>query len=439
MKFRLSRADLMGALDIVSLVQPGPIVPQGQQGGAGYLFVVRNDRCFIYSGGNGGKQVSRVDIAVGDCEDVPEDGGKFIFPADKIGSMAYHRGESIMFEAGYDEEDNRYWVRYQTELGAAASWDTQNPGLVMPFDDALDAAEETEKTYPPALLQEAIGMVKPYLVKPTDSRAPKYLQSLQLFDASKPEWDKGDGVMFAADQIRACWVESETFKGKSLNIHGQHIPIIASFLSKCEGDVHVRQGASKTYALSKHDDDGGLRVLGWSHQVEIHTEFRKYPELLDTHILRAQKEHVVSALRSTRAALDKRQDKIRVVYKTATEQTGKPGLMFLLSEGCGRAASELVDVEPIMIDKAGAKGASQDFANNVNIDHLLGLVEPLRSHEFNLRFAIVPKTEKRREHRFFRTIDLFWIDDKGKIVVPGESEKASAYQCKVTRFTPVKD
>jgi hypothetical protein len=398
--------------------------------------LVRDGRCFIYSGGDS-LHDSRVDIAVEDSEDIPEGGGKFIFPADKIGSIAYHRGASIEFEAGHEEEEKRYWVRYRTELGAGAEWSTHNPALIIPFDEALEAAADTEKTYPSVLLQEAIGMAKPYLAKPTDSRAPKVYQSMQLFDESKPEWKRGDGTLFAADQIRACWVEAEVFKGKGLGIHGQHLPFVTAFLAKCEGEVRVRQGASKTYAIGKHGD--GLRVLGWARAVEVHTKFDKWPEKLDTHILRANKDHVVQALRSTRAALDKRQDKIRVVYKTKTDQTGEPGLMFLLSEGAGRAVSDLVDVKPMEVDGAGTKGASEDFAFNVNVDHLLGLVDPVRAHEFNLRVAIIPKTDKRRESRFFRTIDEFWIDEAGKIVVPGDSEKASAFQCRVTRFTPSKE
>jgi len=435
MKFKLSKADLIGALGIVSIVPPRPISPQSQ-GGAGYLFLVRDGRCFIYSGGDS-LHDSRVDIAVESSEDIPEEGGKFIFPSDKIGSIEHHRGESIEFEAGHDKDDNRYWVKYRTDLGAGAEWNTHNPALIIPFDDALNAAEDTEQAYPSVLLQEAISMAKPYLAKPTDTRAPKVYHSMQLFDDSKPEWKRGDGVLFAADQIRACWVEAEIFKGKGLSVHGQHLPFVTAFLSKCEGEVKVRQGASKTYAIGPHGD--GHRVLGWARHVEQHAKFDKWPLKLDTHILRANKDHVAQALRGTRAALDKRQDKIRLVYKVKTEQTGKPGIMFLLSEGAGRAVSDLVDVEPVEVGGAGLKGATDDFAYNFNVDHLLGLVDPLRSHEFNLRIAIIPKNDKRKETQFLRTIDEFWIDKACQIVVPGDAEKASAFQCRVTRFTPAKD
>lgn len=437
MKFKLSRAALLDALGIVSIVPPRPLTASGQ-GGAGYLFVVRKDRCFIYSGGASSHD-SRVDIAVESSEGVPEEGGRFIFPADKIGAIPYHRGELIEFESGHDEQDNRYWVRYRTELGAGAEWNTCNPALIIPFDDALESAADTEKTYSSVLLQEALGMAKSYLAKPTGvgTRAPEVFQVMQLFDASKPEWRPGDGVLFAADQIRACWVEAEDFKGKGLGlgIHGQHLPFVLAFLSKCDGEVRIRQGDHKTYAIGKHGDNGGLGILGWARTVEEHTKFAKWPEKLDTHILHAKKDLVVQALKSTRAALDKRQDKIRVVYKTSTDQTKRPGLMFLLSEGSGRAVSDLVDVDPIVVDGAGIKGASEDFAINVNVDHLLGLVEPLRGHEFGLRIAIIPKTEKRRETQFFRTIEEFWIDDTGKVVVPSPEAK----QCRVTRFTPSKE
>ena len=46
-----------------------------------------------------------------------------------------------------------------------------DPGLVMPFDKALDAAEDKEFRLPSAILQEAITVAKPYLAKPGDGAA----------------------------------------------------------------------------------------------------------------------------------------------------------------------------------------------------------------------------------------------------------------------------
>jgi len=427
MKFKLAKADLIGALGIASIVSPRPITPTG---GAGYLFMVKDGRCYIYPGGDK-LHDARVDIPA-----EAEGEGACIFPADKIGSIEHHRGDSIEFEAGYDKEDDRHWVKYRTELGASSEWSTYNPKLILPFDDALEKAKATEQEFPSAILQEAIAMAKPYLAKPNDSRVPKSFHSMQLFDSSKPEWAKGDGTLFASDQLRACWVEIEAFKGKGLGIHGQHLPFITGFLAKCTGTIRIREGASKTYIIADHGD--GQRVLGWAKHVEQHNKFAKWPEKLDTHILRVEKEHLLSALRGARAALDKRRDTIRVVYKTAAEQTGKPGLMFLLSEGAGRAVSDLVDVEPVTVDGAGNKGASEGFAYNVSVNHLLDLVDPIKAHRFNLRFAIVPPSDKRKEVQFFRTIDEFWMDDTGKVVVPEDPQKDTTIQCRVTRFTPAR-
>jgi hypothetical protein len=431
MKFKLLKADLIGALDIVSIVPPRPITPQG---GAGYLFRVQGDRCFIYSCDK--LHDTRVDVGVESSEGIPEEGAQFIFPSDKIGSIAYHRGDWIEIEAGHDDEDDRYWVRYQTELGAEAEWNTYNPGLIQPFDDALDAAKDTEHTFRSVTIQEAISMAKPYLAKPNDSRVEKNFHSMQIFDDSKPEWAKGDGNLFAADGIRACWVEVDDFKGKGLSLHGQHLPFVTAFLAKAEGDIRVRQGETKIYAITKHGNSG-QRVLGWARHVKLYEKFNRYPEKLDTHILRADKEQLVMALRGVRAALDKRRDKIRVIYQHTTKETDRPSLKFQLSEGAGRGVSDLVDVEIVDDGVAGAKATTDNFEINANVDQLLGLVEPLRGHQLALRVAIIPPTEKRpREVKYFRTIEEFWLSPAGKVLAGAED---GAHKCVVTRFTPAKD
>lgn len=440
MKFKLLKADLIGALDIVSIVPPSPVTPQG---GAGYLFRVKGGRCFIYSRDK--MHDTRVDVAVEESSEDAE-GAQCIFPADKILAMQYHRGNEIAVEAGHDEEDDRYWVRYETELGAEAEWNTYNPALMQPFDDALEAAKDTEKVFPSSVLQEAITMAKPYLAKPDDGRVEKSYHAMQIFDASKPDWAKGDGNLFAADGIRACWVESDALKGKPLGVHGQHIPFVLSFLAKAQGDIRVRYGETKTYAIMPHGSgpDGGLRVLGWARHVKQYEKFNRYPEKLDTHILHAIKTQLVSALRGVRAVMDKRRDKTRVSYRpngfedpATSEVTGKPSLRFQLSEGAGKAGSEPVFVTVVNDGVAGSQGETTKFDINANVDQLLGLVDPLRGHELDLRVAIIPPTDKRpREVKYFRTIERFWLSPAGK-VLPGAAD--GAHECVVTRFTPAKD
>jgi hypothetical protein len=420
MKFKLQIADLNGALDIVSIAPPRPLT--SKEGGGGYLFVVRDGRCFIYS--RDALHLARVDVPVEEVEGE----GSFIYPSEKIGSTKYLDGW-IEIEAGYDKDDDRHWIRYETEGGAKAKRSTFDPRLMQPLDEALEKASEGY-TYPATLLKEAISMTKGYLAKPTNSRAEKNFQTMQLFDASKPEWEPGNGNLFAADGVQACWVYCEVFENKGLSIHGQHLPFILSFLGKCEGDITVRQAEGVTFLVSATGN-----VFGWSQTVKQHGRFGYYAAKLDQYVLKAPKDLISKALRHTRTELDPRRNKIRVNY----DHNDKT-LLFQVSEGSGQASSVPVGVVPVTgEDGSGAKGAENDFGINANVDQLLGAIDPMKGHEVQLRVAIVPAKAGRKEGAMIRTIEEFWLSDAGKVLISPDDEKGKAHLCRVTRFTPSRD
>ena len=418
MKFKLQVADLNGALDIVSIAPPRPLT--SKEGGGGFLFVVREGRCFIYS--RDALHLARADIPL-----IESDGdGSFIYPSEKIGSTKYLDGW-IEIESGHDEAEDRYWMSYRTEGGAKAKRSTFDPRLMQPLDEMLERASEGY-SYPSIVLKEAISMTKGYLAKPTNTRQEKNFQTMQLFDSSKPEWEKGNGHLFAADGVQACWVYCKTFEDKGLSIHGQHLPFILNFLSKCEGDVTVRQAEGATFIVSANGN-----VFGWSQTVKQHGRFGYYPHNLDQFVFMARKDLIVKALRHARIELDGRNNKIRVNY----DHNDKT-LMFQVSEGSGQASTVPVGVVPVTgEDGSGAKGTEEDFGINANIDQLIGAIEPIRGHDVQLRVAIVPAKQGRKEGAMVRTIEEFWLSETGKVLISPEDEKA--HQCRVTRFSPSRD
>lgn len=417
MKLKLQAKDLSAALDIAGIVSPKPVTAQG---GAGFLFVVSGGSCYIHS--RDSQHQARVEVPAEDIEGE----GSFIFPADKIGSLKYVGGW-VEFECGHDTEDDRFWVRYRTQKGANADRATIDPRLMQPLDEALGKATHTA-TYPAAILREGLNQAKNFLAK--DGRAAENFKTLQIFDASQEKWAKGDGHLFAADGVRACYFFCEAFCGKGLNIHGQHLGPIMAFLAKSSGDVDIKIGDGVTFAINANN-----QVLGWAHHVKQHEKFSYYPYSWDGFILRAPKDLLLNALRYVRAGLDAKRDKIRITYTHSDNQ-----MSFITSEGSGKDASEPVTVTPIVdAERGGGElGASADFAVNVNIDMLLDVIEPLKANEVELRVTIVPAKEGRKEAHLLRTIDEFWLDSNGKLLIsPGDSTKAFA--CRVTRFMPSRE
>lgn len=421
MKIRLSVAALNEALDVVSIVPPQARTPDG---GAGFLFVLRGDRCSIYSR----DQTHQARVNVPFDADGSDAEGSFIFPADKVSALKYLDGW-IQIETG--KTDDRDWVKYETEGKAEQELSTIDPRLMQSIDAALERTTEVGD-YPSAILREAISTARPFIAKP-NSQAEDHCKVLQLFDASRDTWKKGDGHFFAADGTRACYFFCEALKGKGITIHGQHLPYLTSFLARSPGDVTVRQGDGVTYVVNSKG-----QVLGWAHAVKQHEKFSYYALKNDQFILKMPKDLVLKALRYVRAGLDSKKDKIRVQYSHE-----EAAIRFLASESTGKTVSMPVGVKPVEEENGGgSKSTSQGFAVNASLNQMIELFDSMKTNEADLRVTIVPPTPERpKESALFRTIDTFWIDGTGKQLIAPEDAgpEGKAYQCQVTRFMPSRE
>lgn len=425
MKFRVQSQDLIKALEVTSIIPPKVVTGKGE---SGYLFVVKDGKCHINSRDD--FRCIRTPVPITDSDG----DGFFIYPADKISGLKYVDGW-VSLEAGHDEKDNRYWVRYETESGASGEQNSHNPALMKSLDEDLEK-EGTEYTFPAALLREGIAATKAYLAPAEDGKNKGtdlgHFKTLQLFDKSKPEWEKGNGCLFAADNVRACFFQCQTFCDKGLAVHGRNIPAITSFLSKCEGTVTVKIGETMDFLI---DPTG--RVLGWTHHTKQHSQYKYYSDKLDRFMLRVPKEPLVRALRHVRTELGDRQDKIRIQYGYESKT-----LRFQASGGSGRTQSAPVTVEALSNEETGAgkDGSTADFGSNININHMIDLVEPVKGHQIELRAAVVKaKKEGQRDVMLFRTIEEFWLSNSGKVLISPDQSEDGAHQCRVTRFMPSKD
>lgn len=418
MKFRLQVSDLNAALNVVTLVPPTVVTAQGI---SGYLFKLEGGKCSIHSRDE--QRRIKVDVPATDVEGE----GSFIYLADKIDSMRYLDGW-IEFEAGL--EDNRHWFKYQSEGGAKAERSTCDPDLMQSLDEDLKKTKEAFQL-PVALLKEALTLTKDYIAKAADARLEDQYKTVQLFDAAaKKEWAKGDGCFFACDHVRMIYFSCNEFKGKGLAIHGKHIQCLLSFLGKCEGILTVHIGEGMTFL-----SDAKGQIVGWNDVHKHHGKYAYYPLKMDGFVLLLDKARLVRTLKFVRAELDSRRDKTRVEY--SHEDTS---LRFKASETSGQAESPPVRVDKLLVDEEkgfGAEASKEDFAANVNINHLIELIEPMKGHQVELRAASVKKGD--REYVLFRTIEVFKIDEKGKVVISDKDQEGAVYQCEVTRFMPSKD
>lgn len=403
MKIKVDAASLKEAFEVASIVSPKPVTAKG---GEGFLFVLKDGACKIYS--RDSSRHIRVELPLLESEGE----GSFVYPAKKIGSFKRFSGW-VEIEAG--TEDNSYWVRYKTQGGSSANEVSFDPGLLSSNDEALEEAT-AEQTFPVAVLKEALALCRPHLVKPNDASVSdenEHLKSIQIFE---------NGCFFSAALNSAFFFHCEVFKGKNLAIHGNHLPSLTAFLARCDGDITIRFNEETAFAVSDKF------ALGWTQPTKQHTKYTYYPKKWESFALTVPKELFSNALHHMREEGDPTKDKARLTYSHKDKT-----LAFKVSSKTGQAVSAPVGVVPV--EEEGSKADTDDFTSNVSISHFLELVEPIKAHEVEIR--VVVQEQGGRKKALYRTVESFHLSPQGKVTIPKEEEKS--YACRVTRFTPSKD
>lgn len=410
MKIKFKLDDLVDALSFASTVKPS-----NKENASAYLFTVSDGRCYIHSQD---AQYIRTEVPVLEV-DGTEEGGSFTYPADRVDALKYKKGW-IEIESGKDASSERYWIRYKTENGSKSDFATFNPRLFNTMEKALSEAA-TEYTCPTILLREGLTLTSKYMAKEaTDSNSP--LMTVQIFDKSEPDWEQGDGTMFAADGYRACFFYSPALEGKGLAVQAKHVPHLNAFLGKCEDTVKIKVGAVMTFIIDQvPGEDGTVRdgtVFGWTHHSKKHPKYKYYPSSYDKFRLLVPKQMVLDALLALRAERKDR-SKVRVTYQDQS-------LSFVISVNKEISQSPLVGVDPLNID--GDVPSGPEFAVNYDVNYLIDLFESSRDHNVELRMAPINK-------KFgFRTISKFWMGNSGKTYTNPADAKETCYECLVTHF-----
>lgn len=405
MKFKAKASNLIGVLDVVSIVTPRPITPQQ---GSGYLFVVRGDRCYVYSRDT--TCVSRADFPIEESDG----DGSFVYPAANIDALKFlGSGEVCTFEAS--QKDEMFVVKYESGSGASSERTSFDPQLLSTCDEDLKNVK-IEYKFPSGLLKESISMGRPFLAKAQDTKIEEQFKAVQVFDKEKPDYAKGDGHLFVSNSIQAFYFYCEAFCTKSLEVHGQHLPALLAFLAKSPDEVTVQMGDHYTFVTNANG-----HVFGWPKHAKSHGKFGYYGLKNDNYVLHVPKSVLLNALKYTRSEMDAKSDKIKVVFDHKTDT-----LQFRASEEKSKVQSPLVPI------RSEAK-KDEDFVSNVNIDHMISLVDGVKANEVQLRVCLIEKEGAKAA--MFRTIDDFRMDKNGKVVTDPEG----SFKCRVTRFMPSKE
>lgn len=404
MQFKANVKDLVAALDAVSLVKP--TLPKGR---TAYLFRVEEDGiCRIYSRED--SHVARASFPITHLDRV----GSFLLPAQNIAGFKNLKslGTTVSFESSV--VDNVFEVRWSTPEGFSTECRTDNPNFLAPCEaDMKDSV--SSNVFCASLLKLGLDTVKGYAAGKKNWDADPQFRTVQIFDKSMPEWEKGDGVMYAADGCRAIYFECDAFKGKPLSVAIQSVPLLVRFLGKFAAqDVTIHDGPCMAFV------EGGLNLLGYQNRVTLHVKYAYYPFEKDTYVFKTDKAMMLMALQIARVELDKDRDKVRLHYSASK------GELTITTQATSAKSTSM----PVKIRETVLSGDA-DLGVNVNVDHMIDLFVGAKCNEVELRICKLKGTSA-----LFRTVETFWVDRLGK---PTTENAANAKKCRVTRFMPSKD
>lgn len=413
-RINFNLTDIISALDVASTVTPHSTLANE---GAGYLFVVRGQECYLYSSDENCISRAKFDLIESSGD------GAFVFPAKNLSSSLRplaKEEETCVIEA-HSDEDGRHTVKYITSPdGAEAEFGTFAPDSISRYDEDLESASESYE-YSPGVLREAISLSRAFMADKSDSTAPEALHGVEILD--KVKFEKGDGYLYATNKYLAFFFRSEHFVGKKLAIHGNYISSFLSFLSKCGDKVTIRIG-DKTFAVNEKGD-----VFGWARHGEQHDKFNYHALKSDSLVARVNKTRLLNALEASKGALkDKDKDGIILNFDSKSNK-----IWFDVPES--RAKSIKVQADPIVETEEGTQPPKADsFFTTVSVNRLIELVQSMKGYEIIFRgYLGKPKEGKKQATCLFRTIDEFYLDSATGKPTPSKDE---GILCRVTRFMP---
>lgn len=419
MKFKVLTHNWTGALALASSIDPSA---GGTRAGAGYLCVVRGEKCFVYA--EDGKQRMRIPIPVFDVEGE----GAFVYPTGSQGDLRYVDG-SVEFEAGEDEGAYVIWCRRDSggAKGGIHKIITFAPDTLRSLDADLGKATKTS-SFPVAVLKEGLSMTRPYLADLKEQGAKPEFHNLQLFGDDVDA--EGNGYLLGYSMNKTSYFYSPDLEGKSLTVYLPRVSLLQAFLAKSSGKVDVYKSDNSTYFMNS-----GEQVLGWTNQAFTMSKFGYYGLALDRHIFRIPKASLEKELKYIRSTLPPDKNKAFWSYDHKSSAVTISASNTLGSE---------VDSVPLPVTVLangddgcwgpGDLGKKTTVQCNINLELMIQLIETTK-HPRDVILGIA--VAKGGKQHVFRVIEDYCIDQGGKYVEkPAEGQEV--YQCRSVRYVPSK-
>jgi hypothetical protein len=416
MKIKFHLPEMLEALDVVSVVDPSKVTNTTS---TGYLFVVREGRCLLYS--NDGSCVARASFGLSEFDEE----GSFAFPDKNIGAFRCLAEVDDTCEIESVVSEDRFIIRYKTPSGAETERTTFDPDLLVSALDVDLEAAPAAYDFPAPIVREALSLAQPFLAQTKDQVGEQF-KGLQVMDhtiVNKEkgiDYSKGDGYLYASDNVRAFFFFCDAFKGKSLEVHALQLPFVTNFLAKCHGKVVYRRGNNYSYAVAENGN-----VLGWTRHSKLYDRFNYYTLKGDQLVMNVSRSRLLNALQHVRAEIGAQEDK---VYFNVD-----PDRKIIRFE----LADKKVKLKGIPVPVESKEGHDlRELRIGANLYHFIQLVDKVKGNDVELRCYIDPQKPNRAyDVCLFRTIDEFLLDASGKVT----PEPEGSVKCRVTRFMPSKE
>lgn len=416
--FKVDAVALNRAIGVASIVSP----QKTPQTAGGYLLMVRQDTCDIYS--RDGKHEARASFPISEVSGE----GPFILPAEAIDGLGYVSGP-VRFVA--TESDGAFKVKYTFGESGLVEQVSLDPRTMHVFGKDITAAREcgAPKEFTIKVLQFALATAKSFLPKSGDTIDQDYYRTVRVFGCDDPELARANGYMLASNSKEICYFKCAAFLDKDLSLPAQHLSMIEAFLGRSVGSVSFYQTDTKVYMFNHHGD-----VLGWPrHTVEYRT-FSYYERAKDDIVLRVAPGDIIPRLKMMRANLPKDKPKIRMHFDPRTNYIWFSKI----------ADGQNLKSDPVATESVEVK-VTEPLVTNVNVLQMIHIFEGIRGDKVEFRVKIAPATERYPKDRLmFRTIDGYLLNDDG-VVVGGLIENPpsdiqyppkGAHECLVTRYAP---
>lgn len=415
--FSVDASALNRAIGVAAIVTP----QSTPQTGGGYLFMVRQESCDVYS--RDGKHEARSSFPISEVAGE----GAFILPSEAVKGLGHVSG-LVRFKA--TEDNGAFKVRYtfgESGLNERVSFDPRTTHM---FEKDITAAQEagSAKEFSIKILQFGLAVAKSFLPKSGESVDQEVFKTIRIFGNADPELARANGHMLASNTREICYIQCPAFLDKDLSLPAQHLGLIESFLGRSSGSVSMYQTETKVYMINARGD-----VLGWPRHIAEYKKFAYYTKD-DEVVVRVSPDQIALQLKYMRDNLGKEKTKIRMEFDPATNHISFASLDESNTASSLAVPSEKVDVK-----------VPDTLAMSVNVNQILHIFDGIRGDKVEFRIKILRADSRRPKDRFmFRTIDGFLLSDDGAVVggllenPPQDIEypPKGAYECRVTRFAP---